>query len=114
MMQPLQQAVPGAVTALLRQGDLSPGKVEFAWSAAVGPAIAGATKVTLEPGGTLVVRVTSVHWRQAIERATSTILGRLGQYLGEGVIVKVTPIGGSAGAAARGKSARPRTGKPRK
>jgi hypothetical protein len=38
-MRPIQQAFPGALAVLLRVAPLSPGKVSFAWSAAVGPAL---------------------------------------------------------------------------
>src|SRR5262249_25437222 len=37
-MRPIAQAIPGAVTELLKAAPLSDGKVSFAWRAAVGPA----------------------------------------------------------------------------
>jgi len=56
-MRPLTHAVPGALIQLLRDTPISDGKVGFAWSAAVGPALARATRVKLD-GQTLLVETT--------------------------------------------------------
>ena len=53
-MRPLSSALPGALAELLRAAPLSPGKVDFAWRAAVGPALERVTAVRLE-GTTLIV-----------------------------------------------------------
>ena len=56
-MRPLSHAVPGGLAELLRDTPLSQGKVDFAWKAAVGPAMVGgrglghrAVAVDLEEG----------------------------------------------------------------
>jgi hypothetical protein len=46
-VRPLQQAIPGALTEILRAAPLSDGKVGFAWRTAVGPALERLTEVKL-------------------------------------------------------------------
>jgi Dna[CI] antecedent, DciA len=80
-MRPLSQAVPGAIAHLLRDAPPSNGKAGFAWSAAVGPAVDRATRVTLE-GTVLVVEVTSAQWAREIGRSRRLIIARLQALLG--------------------------------
>ena len=47
-VRPLNSAIPGALAELLRDAPLSPGKVSFAWRAAVGPALSPDLKAKLE------------------------------------------------------------------
>jgi predicted nucleic acid-binding Zn ribbon protein len=84
-MRPLTHAVPGALLYLLRETPLSDGKVNFAWDAAVGPALARATRVKLE-GGVLLVEATSAQWGLEVKRSTPVILSRLQSLLGDGVV----------------------------
>lgn len=84
-MKPLTTALPGALHALLRDTPLSPGKVEFAWSAVVGPAAQRVTSVSLD-GGRLVVVATTESWAHEIERSRGTILAKLEELLGTGVV----------------------------
>jgi hypothetical protein len=77
----LQQTLPGALAELLRDTPLSPGKVGFAWRAAVGPAVGKATTVRLE-GGQLLVDAASLTWAREVERSTPAILVRLRTLLG--------------------------------
>jgi hypothetical protein len=83
-MRPLAHAVPGALTELLRNQPLSPGKVAFAWRAAVGAGVERVTSVRLE-AGVLVVEATSVEWAREVARSTPLILPRLKALLGESV-----------------------------
>jgi hypothetical protein len=69
-MDPIASAVPGAITALLRGLPLSPGKVEFAWAAAVGPALPRVTTVRLE-GQVLIVDAASQQWAREVARSTA-------------------------------------------
>jgi hypothetical protein len=88
-MNPISTAVPGAIAAMLRSGPLSPGKVNFAWNAAVGPALQRVTAVRLE-GGVLLVDAVSAQWAGEISRSTRVILGRLQQLLGKNVVSRIT------------------------
>jgi hypothetical protein len=80
-MRPLSSALPGALAELLRAAPLSPGKVTFAWRAAVGPAVERETSVRLE-GTTLIVDAANRQWAQEVRRASSTILRRMHTLLG--------------------------------
>ena len=81
-MRPLTHAVPGALLLLLRNAPLSDGKVAFAWGAAVGPAVARATRVKLE-AGVLIVETASRQWAREVERSSPVIMHRLQSYLGD-------------------------------
>jgi len=80
-VRPLTSALPGALTELLRGTPLSPGKVAFAWRAAVGPAVERETSVRLE-NGTLLVDAASKQWALEVRRSSSIILSRLQKFLG--------------------------------
>ena len=84
-MDPLAQALPRVLSELLRGTPTSPGKIDFAWKAAVGPATGRATHVHLE-GTTLLVEGVSPEWRREIARSSRVILHRLQRLLGDDVI----------------------------
>ena len=88
-MNPISTAVPGAIAAMLGSGPLSPGKVNFAWNAAVGPALQRVTAVRLEDG-VLLVDAVSAQWAGEISRSARVILGRLQQLLGKNVVRRIT------------------------
>jgi hypothetical protein len=67
---------------------VSPGKVDFAWKAAVGGAMQRVTTVRLE-AGVLIVNAANIHWAREIERARHTILSRLQTLLGRDVVARV-------------------------
>ena len=87
-MRPLSSALPGALAELLRDTTLSPGKVAFAWRAAVGPAIEQATEVKLE-GGILLVETTSPQWAREVRRSSPIMLGRLQSLLGTNTVTGI-------------------------
>ena len=87
-MRPLTHALPGALRLLLHEMPLSSGKVEFAWDAAVGPAVARATNVKLE-NQLLIVETTSAQWSSEIMRSSRIILDRLEKLLGEGTVARI-------------------------
>jgi hypothetical protein len=87
-MKPLHQALPGALIALLRPAPLSPGKVQFAWNMAVGPAVQRATSIKLDHTQ-LLVEVSSVTWAKEVMRSSSVILSRLQALLGDDVVSQV-------------------------
>jgi hypothetical protein len=88
-MQPLAQAIPRVLAELLRGSPLSPGKVDFAWKAAVGPAMERVTRVRLE-GHTLLVEAHTPHWTREIARSSRIILKRMQVLLGEDVIQEIS------------------------
>jgi len=87
-MRPLAHVVPSALVYLLRHAPTSQGKVELAWSAAVGRALQRVTQVKME-GNILVVEATTAQWVQEIARASPIILQRLQQYLGESTVAAI-------------------------
>ena len=88
-MRPLTSALPGALAELLRDAPLSPGKVSFAWRAAVGPALERETSVRLE-SGTLIVDAASHQWAREVRRSSSVILNRLQTLLGDGTVTSIS------------------------
>jgi Dna[CI] antecedent, DciA len=87
-MQPLHRAIPAALRSLLRDAPLSPGKVSFAWRAAVGPAVDRATAVRLEPP-VLLVDASGPQWSREVQRSSAIILRRLESLLGPGVVERL-------------------------
>jgi predicted nucleic acid-binding Zn ribbon protein len=87
-MKSLAQAVPGAIAELLRAAPLSPGKVTFAWNAAVGPAVQRATSIRLE-GHVLLVDASSEAWGREVTRSSPAILRRLQSLLGSDVVKRI-------------------------
>jgi len=67
-MQPLTDALPGALMQLLRDTPLSDGKVGFAWRAAVGSALERVTAVKLE-GSVLIVETPGAQWAREVRRS---------------------------------------------
>lgn len=84
-MRSFGQVLPAALAQLLRDTPISAGKVDFAWKAAVGPAVERATAVKLE-GTTLIVDVNSAQWAREMKRSERVILTRLQSLLGADVI----------------------------
>jgi len=87
-MQSITHALPGALTELLRGAPLSPGKVSFAWTAAVGAAVGRVTSVRLERD-VLIVEAASAQWSREVKRSASVILPRLQTLLGKETVRKL-------------------------
>lgn len=87
-MKSISEAVPGAIVELLRHTALSPGKVDFAWKTAVGPALQRVTSVRLEDG-TLLVDAASPQWAREVSRSAHVILPRLQMLLGKDTIAGI-------------------------
>ena len=87
-MRSFGQVLPATLVTLLRDTPLSNGKVEFAWNAAVGPAVQRATAVKLD-GTTLIVDVTSAQWAREMKRSQRVILTRLQSLLGPDVVTAI-------------------------
>jgi len=88
-VRPLTSALPGALAELLKDAPLSPGKVSFAWRAAVGAALERETSVRLE-GGTLIVDAASAQWAREVRRSSSIILNRLQSLLGADAVKAIS------------------------
>ena len=84
-MESLTHSLPRVLSEMLRNTPISPGKIEFAWKAAVGPAVGRATHVRLE-GTTLLVEATSPEWRREVARSAPVIIRRLHRLLGADII----------------------------
>ena len=89
VMQPIAHAIPKALAELLRDTPMSPGKVEFAWKAAVGPAMERGTAVRLE-GRVLLVDAHTAAWAREVSRSSRIILKRMETLLGPGVIQELS------------------------
>jgi hypothetical protein len=87
-VRPLQHALPGALTDILRAAPLSDGKVSFAWRAAVGPALERVTAVKLE-GRVLLVETASPQWSREVMRSSPVILKRLHAFLGANTVERI-------------------------
>ena len=87
-MRPLMQALPGALAELLRDAPLSPGKVKFAWRAAVGANLERVTSVHLD-GRVLIVDAADQHWARELTRSSDVIVRRLRTLLGADAIERI-------------------------
>lgn len=92
-MEQLATVVPLAIRRLLRMGEMSQGKLEFAWRLAVGPAIERATTVRLTDRGTLEVRTADARWGRELRHSQTTMLNRVQELLGTEVVKAVKVIG---------------------
>ena len=92
-MIPVREVAPRAVTSLLREQPLTTAKVQFAWRASVGPAMARATAVDLAADGTLHVAADGEHWRKETARSVAVIVRRLRELLGRGVVKRIAVKG---------------------
>lgn len=88
-MQSLQSTMPAALRALLARGPLTPGKLGFAWTMAVGPALSRVTRADLGPQGRVVVHAADERWRLEVERQSPVIAARLRDLLGPDAITGV-------------------------
>src|SRR5689334_20161670 len=87
VMHPLTAALPAALAQLLRASPLSAGKIEFAWGAAVGPALRNASSVRLD--GTVLIVDAGAHWAREISRSTDIILPRLQILMGKDAVTSI-------------------------
>jgi len=85
---PLQNFAPGVLGEIIRRQPPSPARTSFAWSVAVGPALARSTTATLT-GAVLTVRTRDPRWVKEVERARDTILTRMQQLLGRESVLKI-------------------------
>ncbi len=84
-MQPLQSFAPAVLADVIRRQPDSRERTAFAWSVAVGPALARATTVELR-NHNMIVCARDVQWARELERARDTILPRLQMLLGRDTV----------------------------
>lgn len=99
------QVWPAALAPAIRQAPLTAEKVEFAWRAAGGPAIARATRVSLGEDQVLRVSSDDPQWLVAVAGMRATLLRQLTPWLGAGT-VRAIEVGDEA--APRRRTARRR------
>jgi len=80
--------IPDALLHILRDVPLSGGKVEFAWRAAVGPALGRATHVRLVER-VILVDTTSAQWSHEVMQSSPVILKRLQELLGPEAVERI-------------------------
>lgn len=111
--RPVRDLAGDALAELLRDQPMSPQKLDFAWKAAVGPALARATAVSLD-GRVLRVEVAGPLWGSEIERAADGVLARLARVLGPGAVTALDVRGGVPARPRRPPVRQPPAGRPRK
>ena len=87
-MVPLQNFATGVLSDVIRRQPPSPARTSFAWTVAVGPALARSATATLN-GTVLIVRPRDPRWAKEVERARDTILARMQQLLGGQSVTKM-------------------------
>jgi hypothetical protein len=70
---------------MLERQPMSPGKLQFAWRAAVGPALARAAALEFQDGR-ITAHAASVQWKKEIERSKPIIVERLRLLLGRDAV----------------------------
>ena len=85
----VDRVIPSVLAELIRKAPLCDEKVDFAWRAAVGPAVQRMTKVRLTGDGLLMVTTADAHWGREVKRSSALILARLQAYLGPNVISRI-------------------------
>lgn len=73
---------------VLRDSPNSPGKVDFAWKAAVGAAVGRVTSVRLE-GTMLIVEGATPAWTREMNRSSYIILTRMQTLLGREAVTEI-------------------------
>jgi predicted nucleic acid-binding Zn ribbon protein len=89
------QVWSAALAPAIRQAPLTPEKVEFAWRAAGGPAIARATRVALDDDRVLHVSGDDPQWVDAVRGMRANLLRQLEPWLGPGTVVAIEVVGGT-------------------
>lgn len=90
-MEPVQTIVPGVLAEIIRRQPPSRGRTTFAWTAAVGTALARVTSVELS-GTTLRATARDARWARELERNRDVILARLQHLLGSGSVITLEII----------------------
>jgi predicted nucleic acid-binding Zn ribbon protein len=81
--------IPAVLADIVRKAPLCAEKVDFAWRAAVGPAVQRVTTVRLDEQGVLHVTAADAHWGREVKRSSRLILSRLETMLGAGTVKRI-------------------------
>jgi predicted nucleic acid-binding Zn ribbon protein len=84
-VQAFQSFAPAVLAALIRRQPASAERTAFAWSVAVGPALARVTSVEIR-NHNLIVSARDVQWARELERSRETILLRVQHLLGKDTV----------------------------
>ena len=95
-MDHASRVLPAVLATAIRQAPLTPEKIDFAWRAAGGAAIARVTQVTLAEGGVLKVQAQDPQWAKEVHRLRHDLVRQLEPWLGSGVVAKIEIAGGAA------------------
>jgi predicted nucleic acid-binding Zn ribbon protein len=80
-MLPVHTIATAVMAEVIRRQPSSPARTSFAWTIAVGPALARVTTVELR-NRNMIVSARDVQWARELDRARDTILLRLQTLLG--------------------------------
>ncbi len=81
-MDHASRVLPAVLATAIRQAPLTPEKIDFAWRAAGGAAIARVTQVTLAEGGVLKVQAQDPQWAKEVHRLRHDLVRQLEPWLG--------------------------------
>ncbi|HYT67775.1 MAG TPA: DciA family protein [Vicinamibacterales bacterium] len=84
-MFPVQNIASGVLAEIIRRQPASRERTAFAWSVAVGPALARVTTVEIR-NDNLIVTARDARWARELERARDTILARVQMLLGKDAV----------------------------
>jgi hypothetical protein len=84
-VQAFQSFAPAVLAEIIRRQPDSKERTAFAWSVAVGPALARVTTVEIR-NQNMIVCARDVQWARELERARETILPRLQLLLGRDTV----------------------------
>jgi hypothetical protein len=84
-VQAFQSFAPAVLAEIIRRQPASQARTDFAWTVAVGPALARVTTVELR-NNNMIVCARDAQWARELERARDTILPRLQLLLGRDTV----------------------------
>ncbi|MDQ3068663.1 MAG: DUF721 domain-containing protein [Acidobacteriota bacterium] len=87
-MQRSADFATSVLAEMLERQPMTPGKLQFAWRAAVGPALARAASLDIRHGR-VFVRASSPQWKRELERSRPMILERLRVLLGREAVTRL-------------------------
>lgn len=87
-MQRSADFATSVLAEMLARQPMSPGKLQFAWRAAVGAALARASTLDWREGR-VVVRMSSPEWTRELERLKPIVLERMRTILGRETVSRI-------------------------
>ena len=90
-MQRSADVATSVLAEMLSRQPMTPGKLQFAWRAAVGPSLARASTLDFRDGR-VIVRMSSPEWTREIQRLKPIVLERLRTILGRDTVSRIDVI----------------------